>query len=152
MNHQQTAETGTYDMIEAAINFWFNGQDEVRSPFPDYIKPELYKLSSKRFNEWVAKLNDEARKELNDEILAERFEEILFEAAYQLVQQEDERITIKYPFMPRVNDSVKQEGKPESVVIAREIKKEADHSFMLVYFSETESGKKWNTSFELFES
>ena len=41
--------------------------------------------------------------ELNDEAIAEKFEEIIFEAALPMILTEDERISILYPFLPRLD-------------------------------------------------
>jgi hypothetical protein len=139
------------EMIEASIDFWFSNKDEIRSPFPDYIKSDLLTSSIKQFVEWNKKISDEARKELNDEILVERFEEFLFEQAHKMVMTEDERITIKYPFMLRIDDQVKHEEKPLSKVIARNIVVKDDTSYLEVELSEVENGIKWSTSFELME-
>lgn len=147
----ETQKTIDPEMIEAAIDFWFNNKDEIRSPFPDYIKKDLLDAAISRFMEWDKKITVEARKEINDEILAERFEEILFEEAHKMVITDDEKITIKYPFMLRIGDLTKSENGIESKVIAREIKDNDDTSFLHVTLEEIISGKKWETSFELYE-
>ena len=139
------------EMVDVSIDFWFNSKDEIRSPFPDYIKRDLIDTALLKFIEWNKKITDEARKEINDEILAERFEEILFEEAYKMVITDDEKITIKYPFMLRIDDLTKSENGIESKVIARKIKDNEDTSFLHVTLEETISGKKWETSFELYE-
>jgi len=41
---------------------------------------------------------------LNDESIGEKFEKIIFETATKLIKTEDERITIVYPFLPRLKD------------------------------------------------
>lgn len=139
------------EMIEASIEFWFSNKDEIRSPFPDYIKSDLLSSSIKQFIEWNKKISDDARKELNDEILVERFEEFLFEEAYKMVITDDEKITIKYPFMLRVDDQVKHEEKPLSKVLSRNIIQKDNTSYLEVELVELENGVKWSTSFELME-
>jgi len=139
------------EMIEASIEFWFSNKDEIRSPFPDYIKSDLLSSSIKQFIEWNKKISDDARKELNDEILVERFEEFLFEEAYKMVITDDEKITIKYPFMLRVDDQVKHEERPLSKVVSRSIIQKDNTSYLEVELVELENGVKWNTSFELME-
>lgn len=139
------------EMIEASIEFWFSDKDEIRSPFPDYIKSDLLRSSIKQFIEWNKKISDDARKELNDEILVERFEEFLFEEAYKLVITDDEKITIKYPFMLRVDDQVKHEERPLSKVLSRNIIQKDNTSYLEVELVELENGVRWGTSFELME-
>lgn len=139
------------EMIEVSLDFWFNSKGEVRCPFPEYIKEDLVPRAVKKFIEWNAKISETARKEINDEILIEHFEEILFEEAHNMVAADDDKITIKYPFMLRIGDNVKHEGKPESKVISREVYTEKETTYLRVFFEELNSGEKWNTSFELFE-
>lgn len=139
------------EMLEVAIEYWYNGQEDRRSPFPDYIKSDLRKAAIVGFLDWSKKLSADAKKEINDEILAERFEEFLFEEAYKMVMTEEEKITVKYPFILRVDDRVNHDGKPASIVVKREITKEGDSTYLKVFFEEEESGKLWDTLFELPE-
>lgn len=139
------------EMLEVAIEYWYKGQEDRRSPFPDYIKSDLRKAAIIGFLDWSKKLSPDAKKEINDEILAERFEEFLFEEAYKMVMTEDEKITVKYPFMLRVEDRVNHDGKPASIVVKREITKQGDNTYLKVIFEEEESGKLWDTLFELPE-
>ena len=100
---------------------------------------------------WADNLGEQAKKEINDEILLERFEEILFEEGSKLVHTDDEKLTIKYPFMMRIDDLVNDEKHPESKVIKREIINENDTYFFNVTLLEVESGKTWSTKFEVPE-
>lgn len=139
------------EMLETAIEYWFKGNDHIRSPFPDYIKSELQTITVSKYMDWAGRLSPDAIKEINDEIVLEKFEEVLFEEAYKLVGHEDERLTIKYPFMIRTGDKVKQDGKPESIVISRAVEKVKDAAYMKVMLQEIATGRQWSTSFELPE-
>jgi len=139
------------EMMEVSFDYWFNDHDDIRSPIPDYIKSELRDKATESFVKWASKLTDLAKKEINDEIMLERFEEVMFEEAIKLVQTEEERITIKYPFMHRIDDHVKDGVHPESKVVKRVIITENDTAFLNVTFSELETGKVWETNFEVPE-
>ncbi|MBL0309363.1 MAG: hypothetical protein IPP77_06750 [Bacteroidetes bacterium] len=143
------------EMIEAAFNFWFNGQEHIRSPFPHYIKGDLQSKTLDKFFDWTNKISDRAKKEINDEIVAEKFEEILFETAAELVKTQDERLTILYPFMPRMGDVIEpketDEHKENSMVVDRTHLKRGDQSFLKVKFKAMDSGREWETEFELPE-
>jgi hypothetical protein len=139
------------ELVDAAINYWFSDHESVRCPFPDYIKMELKELARIKFEKWVNSLRPDAEKEVNDEILAEKFEEILFDEAYKMVITEDEKITVKYPFMLRVGDKVVKEGNIESAVVERTIEKQGDTGFLKVVLEEIPGGRVWETSFELPE-
>lgn len=139
------------EMVDAAIDYWFKDHDSVRCPFPDYIKMELKEISRIKFEKWMNNLKPDAGKEVNDEILAEKFEEILFDEALKLVITEDEKITVKYPFMLREGDKVVKEGNIESAVISREIISKGDLQFLKIVLEEIPGGKIWETTFELPE-
>ena len=143
------------DLVEAALNFWFKGHEHIRSPFPLYIQDQLKKDVTEKFNKWTANISDKAKKEVNDEIVAEKFEEMLFETAVGLVVTEDEKLTILYPFMPRIGDVMKpsEENKiqEESTVTDRHHLKRGDHAFLKIKFKSLRSEKEWETEFELPE-
>lgn len=140
------------EMINAAFDFWFNDNKHIRSPFPFYIRDNLRLTAIERFLDWSAKISADAKKDINDEILAEKLEEVIFESALGMVLTEDEKLTIHYPFLPRIGDPIKQTevpDSPESVVIDRWISKKGDHSYLQVKSKNTLSGAIWETEFEL---
>ncbi|MBL7890783.1 MAG: hypothetical protein JNL24_14615 [Bacteroidia bacterium] len=141
------------NMIETSINYWFSSNDHVRCPFPDYIKEQLRTKVREDFLVWLNKLPEKAKNEINDEILLEKFEELLFETALAMVKDEDERITIKYPFLPRLGDEINVSGVDDmiskSVVKHREILKNGDVSFLSIKLFNASLGEEWNTKFEL---
>ena len=65
------------ELVEQTFKFWFNDNDHIRSPFPNYIQNELKQLATDRFYEWASTVNPEAKDEVNDEVVAEKFEEII---------------------------------------------------------------------------
>lgn len=150
-NTEPTTENG---MVEAALEFWFNDQGHIRSPFPDRIRKTLKEKTKVKFSNWTSKLSEGAKKEINDEIIAEKFEEILFETASELVSSEDEKLTILYPFMPRIGDKINSKDSStneESEIITRKHIKRGDDSFLKVKLKSLSSGKVWETEFELPE-
>lgn len=140
-------------MIETAFDFWFNDQGHIRSPFPVYIRKMLKEKATVKFSDWTSKISERAKKEINDEILAEKFEEFLFETASGLVSTEDEKLTILYPFMPRIGDVINPKDTPngESKIMGRTHLKRGDHSFLKVKLKAIDSGNEWETEFELPE-
>lgn len=142
------------EMISTAFEFWFGDKEHIRSPFPQYIREQLQMKTLDKFFDWTNKISERARKEINDEIVAEKFEEILFETATGLVKTEDERLTILYPFMPRIGDVIKPKDtsdEKESTVIDRFHLRRGDHSFLKVKLRTVDSDKEWETEFELPE-
>lgn len=136
------------ELVEQTFAFWFTNNEHIRSPFPNYIQHEVKALATDRFFQWVAGLNDKAKDELNDEMVGEKFEEIIFEEATKLVKTEDERITILYPFLPRLEDPISDaDGKPGAIV-DRNFRKEGDTSFLDITVKRND-GSTWLTSFEL---
>lgn len=143
------------EMIDAAFEFWFSERDHVRSPFPFYIRENLRIAAIDKFLSWSSLLSEKAKKEINDEILAEKFEEIIFELALDMVLTEDEKLTIRYPFLLRIGDIIKEkdisDGKAESKVIDRWFIKRNDFAFMKVKLKNTATGEERETEFELPE-
>jgi len=139
------------ELVEQTFNFWFTDNDHIRSPFPEYIRPMLKERAVDGFFKWVSNLNPKAKEEVNDEMVAEKFEEIIFEIALNMVMTEDEKITIQYPFLPRVGDEIYANETPDlkSNIIDRTLLKEGDDSFLKVKAEEVASKKVWETKFEL---
>ena len=147
---QQTVQSS--ELVEQTFDFWFNGKEHIRSPFPEYIRPELEIKATKSFFEWAGSLDKAANEEVDDEFIGEKFEEIIFETALTLVLTEDEKITIKYPFMPRIGDenNTDMNGVPgRNVIIGRTLVKEGDHLFLRVKLETAANKEIWETKFEL---
>lgn len=139
------------ELVEQTFNFWFTDNEHIRSPFPEYIRPILKEKAVDVFFKWVSGLNPKAKEEVNDEMIAEKFEEIIFETALHLVLTEDEKITIQYPFLPRVDDVITANEMLglKSKIIDRILLKESDDAFLKVTAEEIDSKKVWETKFEL---
>ncbi len=138
------------EMIEETFAFWFTTNNHIRSPFPEYIHNELRSKATEKFWHWALNLRPDAEREVNDEIVAERFEEIIFETALTLVLTEDEKISIRYPFLPRIGDAIKHQVTGEASTISdRMLAKENDTEYLRVICRKNESGEKWETKFEL---
>ncbi len=136
-------------LIEQTFHFWFNDNNHLRSPFPNYIHNELRELAVIKFTKWIKNLKSEAEKEINDEIVGEKFEEIIFETAIPLVKTEDEKITIHYPFLPRINDPINNHNNESSVIVDRMIAKNGDTKYLKVMLETLKDKRKWETKFEL---
>lgn len=143
------------EMIRSAFEFWFSDSEHLRSPFPEYIRQDLKNNATDKLLDWSSRISDKVRKEINDEILAEKFEEIIFETALGMVMTEDEKLTIRYPFMPRIGDLITEKDTKgnltESRVTDRYHFKKGDSAFMKVKLQTTTTQKNWETEFELPE-
>ncbi|MCW8898237.1 MAG: hypothetical protein OQJ96_07130 [Flavobacteriales bacterium] len=139
------------ELVEQTFNFWFSDNEHIRSPFPEYIRPILKENAVDAFFKWVSNLNPKAKEEVNDEMIAEKFEEIIFETAMGLVHTEDEKITIQYPFLPRVDDEIRnnEEDVQLSKIIDRTLTKEGDTQFLKVKLENVSDQQVWETKFEL---
>ncbi|PCJ27902.1 MAG: hypothetical protein COA97_02930 [Flavobacteriales bacterium] len=140
------------ELIEETFKFWFNDNDHIRTPFPEYIRHDLQEKSIARFFDWASNLHSKAKDEVTEEIIAEKFEEFIFETATRLVITEDEKLTIEYPFLPRLGDVIFEdvENKTgESTVVDRSKLVEEDTPFMVVVLEKIDSNEKWETKFQL---
>lgn len=139
--------------ISETFKFWFEGNEHIRSPFPLYMRENLVEKSVEKLYGWLSHISEKAKDEVNDEIIAEKFEEIIFDAALELVESDDERITIQYPFLPRLGDKIEVKDVPEdvaeSVIFKRVIDKRGDETFLKVELRNLISQKTWETEFEL---
>lgn len=137
------------DFLEQAFHFWLNDQQHIRSPFPNYIHNDLKTQSVEAFTKWLNDLHPDSKDEFNDEMIAEKFEEILFETAMPLIKTEDERLTILFPFLPRLNDKIANELQQECNIIERNMLVDGDNKSLEVKCINLVTNEKWSTSFEL---
>ena len=149
MNELEMNTVESSELVDQTFKFWLNDNDHIRSPFPSYIHSEMKAQATEKFFNWAKSLNPKAKEEMNDEMIGEKFEEFIFETATSLIKTEDERITILYPFLPRIGDKIENTGEPESVVVDRVLLKDGDHSFMKIVLEKVGSKEKWETKFEL---
>ena len=138
--------------LEESFKFWYNDHDHIRSPFPEYIREELKEKATKKFSDWLDNLKQGAEKEVDDAVIAEKFEELIFECGLELVKNEDEKITILYPFLPRLGDEITDKNQPDkgrSVITSRTIEKEGDTAYLKVDLENIFNKEQWETRFEL---
>lgn len=154
MEIQSPTQVAESQLLEETFNFWYQGDKHIRSPFPEYIRTQLKENATKAFIAWLENIPSSAQKEINDEIVAEKLEEVIFENAVPLVKTEDEKITISYPFLPRLGDTIlkkdneEDEGE-EHKITDRALVKEGDNKFLQVKTVSVETNEEWDTRFEL---
>ncbi len=138
------------DFFEESFKFWFEDNEQIRTPFPDEIKEDLKEKTFRVFMEWVFELSDDEKSKLENDEIVETFEMILFNQAMGMVEDEDQKITICYPFMPRLGDVVDDKEKGASKVISRkmDLNKDEKKYLKVKLISETVS-QEWETEFEL---
>lgn len=148
----QTRAVISAKFIEPGLEYWFSNHEHIRSPFPIGIKSAVKEHTSKIFFEWISGLKDKELNEMGENEFVEMFETILFNEAFKLVEDEDQQLTISYPFMPRLGDQVNHKLNGPGKVISRKatISKENKKRFELTVVSQ-ETGKTWETQFELTE-
>ncbi|MBD81481.1 MAG: hypothetical protein CL840_21360 [Crocinitomicaceae bacterium] len=140
------------ELMEETFRFWFADNEHIRTPFPSYIRDELKQRAIAKFYDWANGLHDKAKDEVNDELIGEKFEEIIFETASSMVLTEDERLTILYPFLPRMGDKIYEDAQNEvglSEVVDRMMFKEKDHSYFKIKLKKEEDQQVWETEFAL---
>ncbi len=138
--------------IEPGFAYWFTNHEHIRSPFPKAIKSAAREKTTEIFFEWIDGLKEKELSEMKENEFVEMFETILFNEALKLVDDEDQQLTISYPFLPRLGDKVNHKLKGEGNVIKRKeiVSKENKKLFELtVQLKDT--GETWDTQFELTE-
>ncbi len=138
------------DFFEESFRFWFEDNEHIRTPFPEKIQEGLKEKTFRVFMEWVYELTDEEKSRLENEEIVETFEMILFNQAMELVNNEDQKITVCYPFLPRLGDVVEDKEKGASKVIYRKLDVNKDEKKYLKVKLKSEAERQvWETEFEL---
>jgi hypothetical protein len=139
-------------LVEVGCAYWFNDNEEVRSPFPAEIQSEVKRRAQKEFLNFLASLTEEDAQAVNDDEMVSTFEGFLFGEGLKLIDKDDRdlALTLNFPFMPRVGDLVNNETKGESCVIERRVEvKEGNKPIMVVVLQAVESKETWQTEFVL---
>lgn len=138
------------DFFEESFKFWFNSNEHIRTPFPVEIHNKLKEITVRVFMEWVYELSDDEKSKLGNEEIAEIFEVILFNQALGMIDEEDQKITICYPFLPRLGDTVEDNEKGKSEVIQRKVDiKNNEKKYLKVKLKSKTAFQEWETEFEL---
>ncbi len=138
------------DFFEESFKFWFEDNEHIRTPFPENIQEDLKEKAFRVFMEWVYELSEPEKSKLESEEIVETFEMILFNQAMGLVDDEDQKITICYPFLPRLGDVVDDKEKGASKVVGRKVGTNKDEKKYLKVKLKSETVKQeWETEFEL---
>ena len=143
------------EMLRETFKFWFHDQEHIRSPFPLVIHEALLNEATKIFHNWLVELPQNPTNKIDDLEARDKLESIIFETGINLVKTEDEKITIYFPFLPRIGDIVKPGElsgtyiQEKSHVISRELVSEKDLKFLKVEVKGSESGNIYITRFEL---
>lgn len=138
------------DFFDESFKFWFEDNQHIRTPFPNEIQPQLKEKTSRVFMEWIFELSDEEKSAMANDEIAETFEMILFNQAIEMVNDEDQKITICYPFMPRLGDIVDDKEKGACEVVGRTLDVNKDEKKYLKVKLKSETVlQEWETEFEL---
>ena len=138
------------DFFETSFKFWFSDNKHIRTPFPEQIQKELEEKTFRVFMEWVYELSKDEKEKMKNEEIAETFEMILFNQAIALVNDEDQKITICYPFLPRLGDVVDDHKKGASKIIERKLDVNKDEKkYLKVKLKSEEFSQEWETEFGL---
>ena len=139
------------ELVEETFKFWFTDQDHLRSPFPIYIRERLKTVAISNYLEWMEQLDEKGKEEMGESFFRDKLEEIIFQTAIHFVKTEDEKLTLCYPFMPRIGDKVKEtkDDGEFSIVYERSLIKEGDQKYLRIRLKEDNSEKVWERMFEL---
>jgi hypothetical protein len=139
-------------LVEVGCAFWFNDNEQVRSPFPKEIQPEVKRRAQTEYLMWLDNLTDKDKEEVDDDEMVSVFEGFLFGEGLKMAGENkpDLALTLHFPFMPRVGDLVSDETRGESRVVERRVEsKEDNQPFMIVVLQAVKSKETWQTEFML---
>lgn len=138
------------DFFEESFRFWYEDNQHIRTPFPVEIQEKLKEQTFRVFMEWVFELSEKEKSTIESKEIVETFEMILFNQAMGLVEDEDQKITICYPFLPRLGDVVDDKEKGASEVIFRKVDLNKDEKkYLKVKLKSKAVVQEWETEFEL---
>jgi hypothetical protein len=138
------------DFLKESFKFWFKDNQHIRTPFPENIQKKLKEKTLRIFMEWVYELTDKEKSNLENEEIAEIFEMILFNQAIEMVDDEDQKITICYPFLPRLGDVLDDKERGKSKVTGRKVDTNKDEKkYLKVKLKSETVNHEWETEFEL---
>ncbi len=132
--------------INNAFNYVFSDSNEFRTPFPEYIRDELSYTTFRLFMEYAFKIKDN---EIDKIRFSEKFNEILIKVGLSLVKSEDERVSICYPFLPRVGDVAIAPNNKESIVRNRELITKKGKKILRIYMIAEDTKQVWDSDFAL---
>jgi hypothetical protein len=136
--------------LNPGFEYWFSNHEHIRSPFKKDIETEVRKNTSIIFMEWIKGLDDRELEKTPDSEFAEIFENILFNEAMKLTDDDDQRLTISYPFMPHVGDIVIHKEKGEGKITERKVSlSDANRKMFEVTVTSVKDSTVWNTQFEI---
>jgi|TARA_B100000315_G_scaffold222469_1_gene226554 hypothetical protein len=139
-------------LVEASCAFWFNDNEQVRSPFPEEIQQEARDRAEKEYLGWLGNLTESDHAEVSDDEMVSVFEGFLFAEALKLIGNDapEAVLTLHYPLMPRVDDLVNDEARGESRVMRRQLEVGLDKKpYMVVSMQTVASKEAWQTKFML---
>lgn len=149
-NIEEYLTTIEVKFLKPGFEYWFSNHEHVRTPFPKEILHELKENTSYIFLEWMKELKEKELSNMPDTEFAEMFETILFNEAIKLVENDDQRLSISYPFMPRIDDFVNHKEHGIGKIIGRkEIITGENKKMLELTVSSQDNSMVWKTQFEL---
>ena len=153
MNPDQLRSVISTRFLRPGFDFWFSGREHIRSPFPKEIMESVEERTSITFFDWIAVHSNDELQKIDDQEMVEMFETILFNEALKLVDDEDQQLTISYPFLPRLGDRICNHLNEAGEVVHRQAVVTDNHGAQLeLTIVNGGTGKSWKTRFELGEA
>lgn len=134
---------------EEAIAHFLTDCDDYRCPYPERIHNELGKRTFRLFMEWTFQLRQD---QMTDEIMSTKFGEIIQGVGLSLVVDEDERLNILFPLLPRVGDTITFHSSKQIVgngkITSRQLLMVEKHPEIFVT-ALLDTGEEYQTSFKI---
>jgi len=138
------------DFFDSAFTYWLRDREDFRSPFPGYMHGDLQSFTRRWLIEWF--FLDAEDDDRNAEAVSLKFTEAIHEVGLALARDEEDRLTILYPELPRPGDevSVKGEGDDrDAEILSRELEQDEGRTVVNVVFKFADTGEKAMTTFEI---
>jgi hypothetical protein len=132
--------------LAAAFEFWLDDSAQLRSPFPAYTHEPLIQNTFQRLMHWAFEQTPET---VNEDLLSEIFQAIITEEGTQLVQTDDERLTILHPNFPRIADAANLPDKGAYQVVRRHLLERDEKLFLKIYLLHNTTKDLLETEFDV---
>lgn len=149
---ERNKEIVTARFLKPGFEYWFSNHEKFRTPFPPEIRESLKEKTIEIFFDWFYSIKEYEKAKMEENELAEMFEMILFNEAIKLVENEDQKLGISYPFMPKIGDKINHSEKGEGIIEDRKlILTKENKNIIELSISFANTRQIWKTAFEITE-
>lgn len=86
------------------FNLYLSDSPGYRSPFPKYMIKDLKEIVFYKFELWLNSFSKQELNNITQKQIKKKFEELFKKIGLKLAKKEEDKISIQYPYIPRIGD------------------------------------------------